>query len=40
MSSVVNFNTVDDYNKFNNHETLHPLVSIVDFSKAQPRTGG
>lgn len=39
MSKVVNFETVDDYNQFNNHETLHPLVSIIDFSKAHPRTG-
>lgn len=39
MDKVVNFNTVDDYNKFNNHETLHPLVSVIDFSKAQQRTG-
>ncbi|RZK38742.1 MAG: AraC family transcriptional regulator [Pedobacter sp.] len=39
MDKVVNFNTVDDYNKFNNHETLHPLVSIIDFSKAHQRTG-
>jgi len=39
MDKVVNFNTVDDYNKFNNHETLHPLVSVIDFSKAHQRTG-
>lgn len=39
MSNVVNFNTVDDYNKFNNHETTHPLVGIIDFSKAHKRTG-
>lgn len=39
MNEVVNFETVDDYNKFNNHETLHPLVSIIDFSKAHERTG-
>ncbi|WP_296145085.1 AraC family transcriptional regulator [uncultured Flavobacterium sp.] len=39
MSKVVNFETVDDYNKFNNHDTLHPLVSIIDFSKAHERTG-
>ncbi len=39
MDKVVNFNTVDDYNKFNNHETLHPLVSVIDFSKAHKRTG-
>jgi len=39
MGTVVNFETVDDYNKFNQHETLHPLISVIDFSKAQPRTG-
>lgn len=39
MSKVVNFETVDDYNQFNNHETLHPLVSVIDFSKAHKRSG-
>ena len=39
MEKVINFNTVSDYNKFNKHETLHPLVSIVDLSKADPRLG-
>ncbi len=39
MDKVVNFNTIDDYNKFNNHETLHPLVGVIDFSKAHQRTG-
>lgn len=39
MEKVMNFETVQDYNDFNNHETLHPLVSILDLSKAQPRTG-
>lgn len=31
------FETVSDYNAFNNHETLHPLVSVIDLSKAHPR---
>lgn len=31
------FNTVAEYNAFNNHETLHPLVSVINFSKAYPR---
>ena len=31
------FESVDDYNKFNNNTTLHPLVSVVDLSKASPR---
>ncbi len=39
MSEVVNFNTISDYNAFNNHETLHPLVSVINFSKAKERTG-
>ncbi len=39
MSKVINFEMVSDYNKFNNHETFHPLVSVIDFSKAHKRTG-
>ena len=39
MSNSVNFETVNDYNLFNNHQTLHPLVSVIDFSKAHKRTG-
>ncbi|MEP6556342.1 MAG: helix-turn-helix transcriptional regulator [Ferruginibacter sp.] len=39
MQRVINFKTVHDYNSFNNNETLHPLVSIVDLSKAAPRSG-
>ncbi len=36
---MINFDTISDYNDFNNHETLHPLVSVIDFSKAEIRTG-
>jgi AraC-like DNA-binding protein len=36
---MITFETISDYNAFNNHETLHPLVSIIDFSKAEVRTG-
>jgi len=39
MEQAYNFDTVSQYNAFNNHKTLHPLVSIVDFSKAKKRTG-
>ena len=39
MDRVIHFKTVHDYNIFNNNETLHPLVSIVDLSKADPRAG-
>lgn len=37
MDRIVNFNTINDYNVFNNNETLHPLVSVVDHTKAAPR---
>lgn len=33
------FNTISEYNAFNNNVTKHPLVSVVDFSKAAPRQG-
>lgn len=39
MDNIQDFNTVGDYNAFNNNETRHPLVSIVDLSKASPRQG-
>lgn len=39
MDSLLRFETISDYNAFNNNETLHPLVSIIDFSKAKPRQG-
>ncbi|MCU7616627.1 helix-turn-helix transcriptional regulator [Chryseobacterium sp. PBS4-4] len=38
MDTAINFNTVKDYNDFNKNETLHPLVSVVDLSKADPRS--
>jgi AraC family transcriptional activator of pobA len=37
MEEILKFDTVGQYNAFNNHETLHPLVSVIDFSKAKPR---
>lgn len=39
MDGIKRFETVNEYNVFNNNETLHPLVSIVDLSKASPRQG-
>lgn len=39
MDDLRRFETISDYNAFNNHETLHPLVSVVDLSKAAPRQG-
>jgi AraC-like DNA-binding protein len=37
MDNLRRFETISDYNTFNNNETLHPLVSVVDLSKASPR---
>src|SRR5580692_3659230 len=34
---MLRFNTISEYNAFNNNLTKHPLVSVVDFSKAAPR---
>lgn len=39
MENLLRFETINDYNAFNNNETLHPLVSVVDLSKANPRQG-
>ena len=39
MDALRRFETISDYNLFNNHETLHPLVSVIDLSKAHPRQG-
>lgn len=39
MDRIINFDTVSDYNKFSDHKTLHPLVSVVDLSKATERQG-
>ncbi len=37
MTNLRRFETINDYNVFNNNETLHPLVNVVDLSKADPR---
>lgn len=37
MEEILKFDTVGQYNVFNDHETLHPMVSVIDFSKANPR---
>jgi len=39
MDNMRRFETINDYNAFNNIETLHPFVSVVDLSKASPRQG-
>lgn len=37
MEELLKFDTISQYNAFNKNKTLHPLVSIVDLSKAEPR---
>jgi len=37
MEKIIKFDTVSQYNAYNNNETLHPLVSVIDMSKADPR---
>src|SRR6476660_2936153 len=39
MEDMRRFETISVYNAFNNNETLHPLVSVLDLSKASPRQG-
>jgi len=36
MEKVHRFDTVGEYNALNNHDTLHPLVTVIDFSKSKP----
>lgn len=38
MIPVYTFDTVKAYNLLNDHPTHHPLVSVIDFSKAKPRS--
>lgn len=37
MEEIIKFETISQFNADNNHETLHPMVSVIDFSKAAPR---
>lgn len=39
MDDTIIFDSIKAYNDFNNHPTPHPLVSVMDFSKAEPRMG-
>ena len=36
MNDIIKINSVTEYNNLVGQETLHPLVSIIDFSKVQP----
>jgi AraC family transcriptional activator of pobA len=37
MEQMRRFDSINDYNVFINNETKHPLVTVVDLSKADPR---
>lgn len=37
MEEILKFETIAQYNAYNNHPTLHPLVTVIDYSKAAPR---
>jgi AraC family transcriptional activator of pobA len=37
MEEIMKFESISEFNAFNNHETLHPLVSVIDYDKAPPR---
>ena len=39
MDTTRRFETINDYNIFNATETLHPQVSVINFSNAHPREG-
>ncbi len=39
MDKLKRFETVGQYNTFNNNETLHPQVNVVELSLASPRQG-
>lgn len=36
MEKVFKFDAVSEYNNLNSHETLHPLVTVIDFSRSKP----
>jgi len=36
MEKVFKFDAVAEYNALNEHETLHPLVTVIDFSRSKP----
>jgi AraC family transcriptional activator of pobA len=37
MEDIIRFDSVSQYNTFNQQETLHPLVTVIDLSTASPR---
>ena len=37
MDNLSPFNTITEYNNFNDNEARHPLVSVVDLAQLDPR---
>ncbi|WP_025761763.1 helix-turn-helix domain-containing protein [Dyadobacter tibetensis] len=37
MEEIIRFDTVNQYNVFNQQETLYPLITVIDLSTARPR---
>jgi AraC family transcriptional activator of pobA len=37
MEDLIRFDSVNQYNAYNQQETLHPLVTVIDLSTANPR---
>ena len=40
MEKVINIDSVSEFNANNNHKTMHPLVTVLDYSRANPRDWG
>ena len=37
MKQMIKIDTVDDYNNITDHQTFHPLVSVINFSNTKPK---
>lgn len=37
MKTVATISTIHEYNTLADHQTLHPLVSVIDFSQSKPK---
>jgi AraC-like DNA-binding protein len=40
MDKIINVNSVSEFNAANNHKTFHSFVTVLDYSKANPRDWG
>jgi len=39
LQKIINIDSVSEFNAANNHKTLHLLVTVLDYSKANPEIG-